>query len=158
MDCPEEWEKAGFALKNLQRQMTTPRVAAALGLLSSQVRELGFEKGLRYLSGLERKDRGRVSLRAAPHRLGKEDIPELEAVWLVLRCECACDFLGQMFPMMAKDGPCQEMGRGWDAARALGWLLTELWHRRSDTWLKLLAMEWAGPFPFYGIAPAKEWE
>ena len=37
------------------------------------------------------------------------------------------------------------------------WALTELWERRFDSWLKLLTLEWTGPFPFYGIEPAPEW-
>jgi hypothetical protein len=85
------------------------------------------------------------------------DVPEMDAVWLLMRCQCGCDFLGQMFPMLAKDGPCPEMDPDWSPEKALAWVLTELWERRFDTWLKLTAIEWVGPFPFYGTNPAPEW-
>lgn len=137
----------------------TERVTAALALISSEVRRLGFEKGLPFLYGLERRERAQSSLtaRRIARPEGPLDVREIEAVWLVLRCQCGCDFLGQMFPPLAKDGPCPEMAAGWTPDRALAWTLTELWERRADTWLKLTAVEWVGPFPFYGIEPAQDW-
>lgn len=62
-----------------------------------------------------------------------------------------------MFPPLAKNGPVQETAKGWTSEKAAVWLLTELWERKSDTWLKLVAVEWIGPFPFYGVKPVPEW-
>jgi hypothetical protein len=60
-----------------------------------------------------------------------------------------------MHPPLAKDSPVLETD--WPAEKTAAWLLTELWERRHDSWLKLVALEWAGPFPFYGIEAVPEW-
>jgi hypothetical protein len=159
MDCPEKWELVGNALVNLQQRMLSPRVLAVLNLFQQEIHKQGFEKGLPFLYGHERKERAQATLTARRLTRGEGvlEFPEIQAVWLILRCQCASDFLGQMFPPLAKSGPCVEVAEGWTPDTALEWVLTELWERRADTWLKLVAMEWAGPFPFYGIEPAPEW-
>ena len=158
MECPEKWEAVCNGLQNFQTLLLTPRVVTALALIRDEVRRQGFETGLRWLYGLERKERAKVTLTAKTllARAGPLDIPEIQAVWLVVRCECAGDLLGQMFPPLSKSSPVREMGMGWTQEAALAWMLTELWERRSDHWLKLVALEWVGPFPFYGIEAAPD--
>jgi len=159
MDCPANWQAVENALQNTKGILLTPRVAAALDLIRGEVQKLGFEKGLRCLCELERKERSQVNLAARKLAMGSGqlDMPELHALWLVIRCENAGDFLGQMFPPLAKSGPCGGLQPPWTRESALSWMLTELWERRFDTWLKLVALSWCGPFPFYGIDPVPEW-
>ncbi len=158
MECPEKWELVGNALVNLKSRLLTQRVVVAMNLVRQEVHRLGVEKGIECLFGLERRERARTSLEA--NRLAKGEgvmeLGEIHALWLVMRCECAADFLGQMFPPLSKNGPCQEIPAGWTEEDALAWVLTELWNRKSDSWLKLVALEWIGPFPFYGIEPAPD--
>jgi hypothetical protein len=161
MECPQKWERVGNGLQNLQELLlTVPDVVRVHQLFAGEVRRLGFEDGAKLLFSHERKERSQTTLQAKSYLLGKIGVDQIgigQAAWMVMRLQCACDFLGQMFPPMAKDAPCAEMPDGWTPETTAAWLLTELWERRSDHWLKLVAMEWVGPFPFYGIEVAPEW-
>lgn len=148
-------------MQNLQELLLgVPEVVRVHQMLAGEVRRLGFVEGVKLLYRLERKERPQTTLQMKSFVLGKSEIEQLgigPAAWGVMRLQCACDFLGQMFPPLSKDDPCREMRDGWSPQSAVAWMLTELWERRSDHWLKLVALEWAGPFPFYGIESAPEW-
>lgn len=74
--------------------------------------------------------------------------------YLILRIQCAQDFLGMVFPPQSTWSPFADAPPGKSEARRLEWLLIDLWNRRFDHWLKLTAISLAGPFAFYGIDPA----
>lgn len=160
MDAPPNWTATGDGLANLCEMFQTPEVLRVLATMAQQMRHMGFEKGLPDLFALERTSRAQVSRLARQMTQSGRPIeppPLLDAVWILLRCQCACDFLGQLHPPLAKDGPVPEMAAGWTPEMAAAWLLTELWERKADVWLKLLAVEWLGPFPFHGVKPVPEW-
>jgi len=158
MDCPKKWEEVGNTLMHLQNHFLTERVIRAMAAMMAEIQRDGFEIGVPYLYKLERQNRARVTLRAKNmFRDGCDvQVSGIEGLWLLIRAQCACDFLGQMFPPMAKEGPISDIPPNWDTDKTCSWMLTELWDRRSDSWLKLVALEWAGPFPFYGIEAAPE--
>jgi len=148
-------------MQRLQEQLLgVPEVVRVHQMLAGEVRRLGFVEGVKLLYRLERKERSQTTLEMKSLVFGNSDSEPIgirPAAWGVMRLQCACDFLGQMFPPLSKDDPSGEMRDGWTPQTASAWMLTELWERRSDHWLKLVALEWAGPFPFYGIEPAPEW-
>ena len=161
MNCPDKWEAVGKGCLNLQNLLLTdPQILKFHGMLAAETRRLGFVEGTRLLYSLERKARAQTTSELKAFVLGKTGLEQMgigSAAWAVMRLQCACDFLGQMFPPMSKDDPCAEMRNQWSVERACVWILTELWERRFDSWLKLVAMEWIGPFPFYGIEDAPDW-
>lgn len=145
-------------LWKLAEALSDPQTLAALGLVSARVKQLGFAAGVPVLFAQERKHRATATLaaRQLARAEGDVDVPRRDAMWVWIRCGCACDFLGQVYPPLAIRSPLGELESGWTENQAMEWLLTELWERRADTWLKLLAMEWCGPFPFYGLEAAPE--
>jgi hypothetical protein len=74
--------------------------------------------------------------------------------YLLLRIQCAQDFLGMAFPPQSAGSPFPDVPESWSDREAIEWLLIDLWVRRFDHWLKLTAISLAGPFAFYGIDPA----
>jgi hypothetical protein len=74
--------------------------------------------------------------------------------YLILRIQCAQDFLGMAFPPSSTWSPFADVPPGESEARKIEWLLVDLWNRRFDHWLKLTAISVSGPFAFYGIDPA----
>ena len=148
-------------MQNLQELLLgVPEVLKVHQMLAGEVCRLGFVEGAKLLYRLERKERSQTTHALKSLVLGKSAVGQLgigPAAWGVMRLQCACDFLGQMFPPLSKGDPCGEMRDDWTPETACAWMLTELWERRSDHWLKLVALEWAGPFPFYGIEAVPEW-
>ena len=74
--------------------------------------------------------------------------------YLILRIQCAQDFLGMVFPPQSEWSPFADAPPLKSEAERIEWLLIDLWTRRFDHWLKLTAISLAGPFAFYGIHPA----
>jgi hypothetical protein len=157
MECPSEWNEAGENLQRLTQGMMH-RALPYLPRLAPKVQS-GFGPLVIFLFAEDR--RLRADLDLACKRSGHETAHLLRlspsmAYFLFLRCQCANDFVGQLFPPASREDPFGSLPQGWDVTRLQGWLLTELWNRRSDHWLKLVANELVGPFPFYGIEDAPE--
>jgi hypothetical protein len=74
--------------------------------------------------------------------------------YLILRIQCAQDFLGMVFPPQSTWSPFADAPPVRGEADRIEWLLIDLWTRRFDHWLKLTAISLAGPFAFYGLDPA----
>ena len=159
MKCPEKWEAVSHGVQNLQDLLfREPAVVQFHQMLAVEVRRIGFEQGTRLIYSLERKDRARTTHTLTSLVLGKNGLSEVgigPAAWGVMRLQCATDFLGQMFPPLCKASPVMEMD--WTPETTMVWLLTELWERRFDSWLKLVALEYVGQFPFYGIEAVPQW-
>jgi hypothetical protein len=158
MECPQGWIHAlGF----LGRAREGLRVQAIPALLELKpVIAKGFAPLCLHLFAEGRRHRALTDL-AAVQLVASGGIAEAtspEIAWqLFLRAECACDFVGQLFPEECRESPVGELPQAWDAPRLARWLLTESWHRRGDSWMKLVAIELVGPFPFYGIEAVPEW-
>jgi hypothetical protein len=157
MTPPAEWNEAG---ENLQR-LTHGALERALPYLSrlSPNIQAGFEPLVRFLFAEERRVRAGLELVCKRAGCGTVDLQRLSpsmAYFLYLRCQCGNDFAGQLFPPASREDPFGGPPDGWSVSRIQVWLLTELWNRRSDHWMKLVALEIVGPFPFYGIEDAPE--
>lgn len=75
--------------------------------------------------------------------------------YLMIRIQCAHDFLGMVFPPQSAQSPFgDDPDNSWTDRELIEWLLIDLWVRRFDHWLKLTAISLMGPFAFYGIGPA----
>jgi hypothetical protein len=68
------------------------------------------------------------------------------AYCLWARAMCALDFLGQI---LLEHSPHQEPRRDWTDTQVLEWLMTDLWERRSDHWLRLMQVALERGVPFY---------
>ena len=75
--------------------------------------------------------------------------------FLIQRAMCASDFLGQVYPPAAQDGPFL-LSPDWNQAMRTAWLLCELWNRRGDHWMKLTCLQLSSGIPLYGILPKDE--
>ncbi|MDT4967395.1 MAG: hypothetical protein QOJ64_2132 [Acidobacteriota bacterium] len=82
------------------------------------------------------------------------DISNDARYYLLLRIQCAHDFLGMVFPPQSDSSPFSDIPESLTDRQATEWLLVNLWVRRFDHWLKITAAGVAGPFAFYGIDPA----
>lgn len=72
---------------------------------------------------------------------------------LFLRMQCANDFAGQVFLPQSAEDPFGPPPDHWTEGDLMSWLLVDLWNRKADSYLKLVALELASRFPFYGIDP-----
>lgn len=85
-------------------------------------------------------------------------LPEVQgwdALLFYMRLECAVDFLAQLLVVDSR-GRIHVPAPGSDStdAELIEWLLIELWYRRGDHWLKLVAQSRALNRPFYGLDDA----
>lgn len=151
MDSPKRWEKICDWLN--------ARHFEAMGRVSRRPYELqdGWEKVTVRLFEIEQQTALEADS-AARFAATRGDLPdELSsdaALLLVIRCQCAMDFLGMLFPPQSLSSPLREVPSGWSDAQVKAWLLVDLWQRRHDHWLKLYSLGACGPFPFYGLTPA----
>lgn len=157
MECPPDWNEAGEHLQALT--MDAMQIALPyLEKLAPQI-QAGFEPLVRFLYKEDRRLRAQLDLASVNAAFEKPDslrISPSMAYFLFLRCQCANDFSGQLFPPASREDPFGSLPPGWDVRRLKAWLLTELWNRRSDHWLKMVALELVGPFPFYGLEDAPD--
>lgn len=154
MDTPRRWNNIGEHLESLgftivQGATRRPRIY--------DIEPQTFEAIVRYAFPAEAALRDDVDTAArsiAAGTLRGLKISHDACYFLLLRIQCAKDFLGLAFPPQASDSPFAEAPGAWSDARLIEWLLVDLWRRRCDLWLKLCALDQAGPFPFYGLTPA----
>lgn len=162
MECPQRWQKIGTALSGWRALFYHQYEGAKiLALMAEQWRKLDEGDAGKALFAKERADRAETQkalvslLRGDPN--GCAEFEKRLVPWICLRLDCACDFLGQVFPEHSKSDPFADVPLGWTDDQAAVWLVTESWLRRYDSWLKLTVLEWLGPFPFYGVEPAAVW-
>lgn len=157
MEAPEMWEAAGQRLFDLIPETILPGLPYLHSWPANTKGE--FEELTRFLYADARQCRAQLDLEA-PRVAARRSVAPLSdpraIYFLFLRIQCACDFVGQLFPPESAKQPFSDPPSDWDMTKLCRWLLVDLWNRRSDHWLKLVALELTGPFPFYGIEPAPD--
>lgn len=151
MGIPQRWDKMGYSLES--------RLHELIGYMTERPFETdeGWENLTRQFFALHQ-DTKLEADDAARHLSEKGVFPETlssgVAYILIQRIQCALDFLGMAFPPKSDRSPFGEVPPSWRDGSLIEWLLIDLWERRHDNWLKLVAIELCGPFPFYGLEPA----
>lgn len=74
-----------------------------------------------------------------------------EEYFLFLRCQCALDFFGMLFPPSGRKCPFLEVRKNTSDADLISWLLIDVWSQRYDHWMKLNMIGKYGSLGFYGL-------
>jgi len=155
MDAPDRWEQLGRDLQS---------VAESILFQSTDFPNLSRERpstweGLvRHSFNEELSSRAETDSAVRNHvALGREvpsSVSTVARYYLMLRIQCAHDFLGMAFPPQSSFSPFPDAAQELSDRELIEWLLIDLWVRRFDHWLKLTAIGVTGPFAFYGIEAA----
>jgi|GEM_PF-2222682 len=155
MDAPDRWEQLGRDLQSVAE--STLFQSTDLHLLS-RGRPSTWEELVRHYFKEELSSRAETDSAVRNHVAVGCEVPSsfsrAARYYLMLRIQCAHDFLGIVFPPQSQRSPFGSPGPNFTDRELIEWLLIDLWERRFDHWLKLTAIGVAGPFAFYGIDPA----
>ena len=154
MEAKHDWDDIGWYLDDA-------KLAILRGIKERpsyvEVQHQGWEALTRHYFAEEFRLRPEVD-ELARRIARRESLPDSVSAdpryYLILRIQCAQDFLGMVFPPQSTWSPLLDAPPGESEARRIEWLLIDLWNRRFDHWLKLMAVSLAGPFAFYGLDPA----
>jgi len=143
------WDVAGEFLTELTRQV----VGGPGEILEQQ----DLESTIRLLFRQDQQSRVRIEKMVA--RLALDgSLPPLDpwtSLLLWMRSMCALDFLAQILTERQGSPVVPQPPQSIETSELLSWLLTDMWNRRGDHWMKLVALEFCTPFPFYGLTPAE---
>jgi hypothetical protein len=151
MDCTPRWENCCHSLAEL-----LPSLVDACHRAVTKEPQGDWETLTRWYFSKEAETSKEVE-QAVQHIAKTLTIPEHlsdeASMQLAMRIQCALDFSGMIFPPQAAASPISEIPESWTESDIYKWLLSDLWLRRHDHWLKLEALGARGPFAFYGIGP-----
>ena len=154
MEATHDWDDIGWYLDDA-------KLAVLSGIKErpayADIQHRGWEALTRHYFAEELRLRREVDELARCIARRKPVAPSASAdprYYLILRIQCAQDFLGMVFPPQSAWSPFKNAPPQHNEAERIEWLLIDLWTRRFDHWLKLTAISLAGPFAFYGIDPA----
>jgi hypothetical protein len=158
MDSPDRWEHVGRYLQSVAESTlfrSTDRQEFTRGLPPT------WEELVRHYFKEEAAYRGETD-RVVRTFVAREhevpiSLPPVVRYHLLIRIQCAHDFLGMVFPPLSDLSPFGPPSGHFSNAEVIEWLLLDLWQRRFDHWLKLTAISLRGPFAFYGIDSATDW-
>ena len=153
MDCSKRWDEAGNYMNVLLLQII-PRLES----VSFQNDGDDFETTVEKLFAAEDRLREKTDGLLLNVFSGGDALDRAcpESLYMVsLRIQAAMDFLGQLFLPYSKNDPFSDpLPEEWADMEMMRWLLVDLWHRRADHWMKLVAMALRTPFAFYGLEDA----
>jgi hypothetical protein len=157
MDSPDRWEQVGQYLQIVAGKLLS-RSAERYDYSSAEPPT--WEGLVRYYFEEEAKSRTETDrvIRefVATKREVLDSLSPASRYYLLLRMQCAHDFLGMAYPPDSDQSPFGAPGQDFTDRELIKWLLMDLWYRRFDHWLKLTAIGIRGPFAFYGIEPASD--
>ena len=153
MDAPTRWDEIGWILQDTSLKI----IADATGVGFDLRAYTDMESLTKQLFAMEAATRVRVTeacLKIAASPRSRHSLPKPLAYLVCRRAHCALDFTGMIFPETSLTSPIGEIPEHWTDEKVIRWLLTDLWERRFDHYLKLTAHWILTPFAWYGINPA----
>jgi hypothetical protein len=154
MDSPDRWEQVGQYLQIVAGKLLS-RSTERYDYSSAEPPT--WEGLVRYYFEEEAKSRTETDrvIRefVATKREVLDSLSPAARYYLLLRMQCAHDFLGMAFPPDSDKSPFEASGQDFADPALIEWLLIDLWYRRYDHWLKLTAIGIRGPLRFTELNP-----